>query len=448
MTEQQVIDEYADEFSSSSGSCGVSADVPVTGYVKFRANGTFQIDEIDGVTLGFSENCLAGIGQSCDGVRQGLSADASANAERSCQSSDGICTCSVVDVSHPHAGSYTTSGSAYQLYHDTGDDAGSRDYCVQGDVLSVFAPSETIGGGGIAIAVRIDDGSVSDIDASVAFPKFDAAAADARPDVSADKPQADVAADRSAADVPADKASRDAGTDARADLPKTDAAIDAPRIDAADGIDVAAVDAQPIDATPLPLDALAPSTAAACQLAAAVPCGGDITGNWTIAGICDPWLSEAELISQINDSCNTQADCTAIGPAVFNTDGTCVLDQTTVCKGDYPVSCLAKGGDTCSAKDQRFKSAIGTKDIVAASCALVSSDICRCEDDFHTSGTSCTYSASGNELTFVSPPDTFEGGAFYYCVQGDVLSIFVAPTSAVGLACEDCAAAYVLTRPH
>ena len=57
-----------------------------------------------------------------------------------------------------------------------------------------------------------------------------------------------------------------------------------------------------------------------------------------------------------------------------------------------------------------------------------------------------TYSASGNELTFVSPPDTFEAGVFDYCVQGNVLSIFVAPTSAAGLACDTCTAAYVLTR--
>jgi hypothetical protein len=446
MTEQQVIDKYADRFSPSSGPCGVSADVPVTGYVKFRTDGTFQIDEIDGVTLGFSESCLSGIGQSCESVRRGGPMDASAGVEKSCQSSDGTCTCSVADLPDPHVGSYTTSGTAYQLYDDTGDDAGKRDYCVQGNTLSVFAPSETIGGGGIAIAVRIDDGSVPDIDASVVFPKFDAITAGAKPDVSADNPRAETAADRSAADIPADNASRDAGIDARADLPKADAAVDSPRIDSASSIDAATIDAQPIDAMPLPLDALAPSTAAACQLAAASPCGGDLTGSWTISGTCDPWLSEAELIGQINASCNTQADYTEIGPAVFNADGTCTLDQKTLCRTDYPVSCLATSGDTCSAKDQRFKNAIGTKDVVAASCILVSTDTCRCEDDFHTSGTSCTYSASGNELMFVSPPDAFEAGAFDYCVQGNVLSIFVAPTSAAGLACNTCTAVYVLTR--
>jgi hypothetical protein len=270
--------------------------------------------------------------------------------------------------------------------------------------------------------VRIDDGIVADIDASVVLPKFDAAAADAKPDVSADKPHADIAADRSAADVRADNASRDAG------------------------IDATTADTHPIDATPLPLDALPPSIAAACELAAAVPCGGDITGSWTIAGTCDPWLSETELVSQINSSCSTQVDRAETGPAVFNDDGTCVLDQTTVYKTDYPVSCLAKSGDTCAAKNERFKSAIGTKDVVAASCVLVSNDVCRCEDDFHTSGTACTYSVSGNELTFVSPPDTAAAGAFDFCVQGNVLSIFVAPTSAAGAACDICTASYILTR--
>jgi hypothetical protein len=416
MTEQQLIDEYSDEFNPPSGTCGVFADIAGTGYLRFHPDGTFQIKEIDSVILGFSESCLKGIGHSCESMTR-------LGTENPCRLSNGTCTCSAMVLTILQVGSYTTPDTSYQLYDNFGLYEVYRDYCVQGDVLNVFAPSETIGGGGISIAVRIDDGGGVNGDASVSPPKSDASLADVRPDVSVDRPNVDIAMEHPVVEVLAVNESRDAGVDATND-------------------------SLTIDTTPLPLDALAPSTAASCRLAATVPCGGDITGDWTIAGICDPWLSETELVGQIKATCNTQADWTTIGPAVFNGDGTCVVDQTTIYKTDYPVTCLAKGGDTCSAKDQRYKNAIGTKEVVAASCILVSDDLCRCEDDYRPSGTSCTYSVSGDRLTFISPPDTAAAGAYDYCVRGDVLSIFVAPTSIVGAACDTCLASYVLIRPH
>jgi len=48
-------------------------------------------------------------------------------------------------------------------------------------------------------------------------------------------------------------------------------------------------------------------------------------------------------------------------------------------------------------------------------------------------GRCALWSLFSNELTFVSPPDAFEAGSFDYCVQDDVLSIFVAPTLAARL---------------
>jgi hypothetical protein len=110
--------------------------------------------------------------------------------------------------------------------------------------------------------------------------------------------------------------------------------------------------------------------------------------------------------------------------------------------------CLLFIGDTCSATDQRVRSAVARKDLVAASYGFVGGDACQCDYGFHSPGTTCTYSIGNNQVTFVSPPDPFEAGAFDYCIQGDILSLFVAPTSAAGRACSGCEAVYVFTRPH
>jgi len=433
MTQQDVIDKYG----GSSAACAVSGDVPAAGYAKFRDDGTYQIDEVDSLVLGFTEGCLEGKGKTCDGLnRKGQEIDAGEGVDfkASCVLSDNVCTCSLVPGDGADLGTYTLTGTSYRLQSDSLRPT-QRDYCVQGDVLSIFAPSNAIGGAGTAILTRVADSTVPDIDAS---------ALDAKPDAGA----IDASADTKTTDAPSDNAHRDAVMDAPADRPKADAVFDAPVVDA-QTIDRSPIDSQPIDATPAPLEAMPPSTAAACAIAATAPCGGDLSGSWKISGICDPWLSETEYVASLVD-CATQGDLPITGRSVFSVDGTCTLHQTIASEADFSVSCLAKAIDTCSARNQRYKNGIGTNDKTAASCVLSSSETCHCEEifEFPTAGDACTYATSGTELTFVSPPDAFEGGAYDYCVQGDVLSIFIAPTSAAGVACDTCVAAYVLTRQN
>lgn len=433
LTVQQLIDKYGDQFSPGASKCGMSADVPDTGYARFRGDGTWQIDEMTGISIGFSESCLWSIGQSCAGIQAYVSTEAGAPPNKTCQSVGGLCSCSVMENSHPNFGTYITDADSYHLYDSSGSDNAVRQYCVQGDTISVFAPSNAIGGGGVAVAVRSNE-EVTDLDASITLPRLDA---------SADVPRADAGPDgpTDTKDSSPDRPVGDAPVDAKV--------VDAPRSnDSASPIDARPVDVDPVDASPLSLDALQPASAAACQLAAAAPCGGNVKGNWKISSICDPWLGEAEYVASLQVNCASFADLPLVGTAAFNADGSCSLNQTTYSEVDYPVSCLTGIDDTCSARNQRFKNAIGTKDIVAASCTLTSSTVCHCEDvyQYPASGNACTYATSSTELTFITPPAAFSKGAYDYCVQGNVMTIFVAPTSAVGMVCNTCTAGYVLVR--
>jgi len=442
LTEQQIIDKYGDDFGNSVAGCGVSADVPIVGYVKFRADGTYQIDDMEGITIGFSESCLNGIGQSCDSVRSFVYGDASLpNSTKTCQSSGGVCLCTVLPNSHPNAGSYTTNGVSYQLYDDEAYEVGGREYCVQGDVLSVFAPSTALGGGGIAIAVRTAE-PIADVDASVIMPRLDASDDTARLDARI----VDSAADRNPADASVADVPLDAGFDVPADKPKADVAIDTRVDDVAKPVDSAPVDVMPIDATPVSFDAMPPSMAATCQAAASAPCGGDLTGNWNVAGVCDNWLDMAEFLDDWGGNCPTWGDYIDQGTVALNADGSCLFGEVATYKIDKSVSCLAQRNMTCGDVDQSFKDAIKSGDMVSGSCALSTADNCHCEKVFSKPDT-CKYVTTATTVTTVSVDGSGAWGPNPYCVQGNTLTIFFPAWSATGTAMSANAALF-MTRAN
>jgi hypothetical protein len=401
MTEQQIIDKYGDRISGNGAArCGLMADLPINGYIKFRTDGTFQVDEMDGITIGYSESCLASLGQSCESAQSFVYSEAAAPDKKICTSSDGICTCSISQDSDPHAGSYTADEDTYQLYDEEAEEAGTREYCIQGNVFSVFAPSETMGGVGVAVAVRMED-TVVDIDASVTLPGFDAS-----PDAFR---AADAATDKPGVDALADKPKADAGVvDAKSNEPKGDA--------------------MPVDVSPVSPEVMVPLMAAVCQTAApaSAPCGGDLTGNWNIVGVCDQWLTESEFLSKLQKDCSISVDYFETGMASFNSDGTCAMDDKMTFKTGYSTSCLASANDTCIDKDQRIRKEVGTDYVSEASCAASSPDVCLCNNtiDSPAAADACTYSLKSSELTFISPPSSFGAEAYGYCVQGNKLTIF------------------------
>jgi hypothetical protein len=471
--------------SGSVEICAKSAGYRLVEHVVVGADGTTTQGGTEYTDISYDEGCLKTNGVTC------------ANAGGTCVSQGGVCACtSTFGNGRTETIKLVFSGTGFDGYDLNGNPHNDhRGYCVQGDVLTVTQPDSTTGGSGTMVYVRsteVVDGGVDTVkhDTGVINPTNDGGA-----DRSTDKPNIDgggtclignvcstnsdcqngmtcqkistlngqtagamlcmpsqcttctnkdcIYDDRVSSCGFVMCAAKDAGVaDAPADKPKTDTATDRPAIDA--GV----IDATPIDATPLPLDALPPSGASACGLAATAPCGGDVTGTWQLSGTCDQWLSETELLAQIKMTCSTWVDNTQAGTAVFNADGTCTVDEKSIYQTDYAVSCLTQNSDTCSAKNTRIKSEIGSNNVVDASCTLVSTSACRCNNTFEMplATDACTYKAGADGLTFVSPPSVFAADTFDYCVQADTLTIFVSPTSAVGKSCADCTAGYVMVR--
>lgn len=492
MTEQQIIDEYGKAFGDSAvGKCGLSSDMLDAGYARFRADGTWQIDEMTGVAITYSEKCLGEIGQSCDNLRAYSPTDASMSISKTCQSSNGTCSCSFMRNSHPNGGSYTTDGISYHLYNADGSKNATRGYCVKGEVISVLTPGESFGGEGVVIAIRTNE-NITDLDASITLPKFDA---------SADKPVADAAVDKPIADATVDKSRVDAGIDAlTCDITKPctknsdcSSGLTCQKVSTIDGqsvnamicmpsqcpscnprtcvynndpkvcsfiecqsadagiadvaVDKPKIDVAPIDAMPVSPAEMPPSMAAVCPAMAAAPCGGDLSGDWTIMGVCDPYLSDAELLSQEDKECSTWIDYIDNGTASFGPGGVCNVDEKLKYNTAYSTSCLAQASDTCVAKDGRIRKEIGKDYVTEASCAASSSEVCMCTNTFDppAAADACTYTVQGNTFTFVSPPKTFSAESYDYCVQGNTLSVFFASWSEAGKAA-DKKAAVVMVR--
>ena len=211
---------------------------------------------------------------------------------------------------------------------------------------------------------------------------------------------------------------------------------DAPKVDAGNGVDATVVDATPPDTTPVPLDAMPPSWAAACELAATEPCGGDITGTWNIVGNCDNWMSETEFAKKKGGICATFADSVDTGAFVFNSDSTCKRDETLTYKIDVDVNCLTDNNSTCSEIDKVYKDAIGaqgTEEMIAGECNLsAEGNNCHCERTYDFTGISCLYTVTGTSYTMTYSDGS--QGTHDYCVRGDVLSIFYPAYSSVGTA--------------
>jgi len=407
--------------------CGTSADMKENGYMKFRADGTWQAYEEDIFIVNYPESCLKNTTVPCSKI--GVD----------CCVSDGVtCTCNFVPPHGVSAGYYTADNSQYRLIDYTGERL-DRSYCVQGDILSIFAPSDSVFGGGTVVLSRVPDSDIPDVDAGpLPGVKYDASV--------------DVFVDSAVGqDAASDKPKADAGIpDASLEAPRPDTAADKPK-DNAPVIDAMPVDTQPINATPVPYALMPPSMPAVCQMIAPAPCGGDLSGSWNIIGSCDQWMSETEFLSQLDKDCATAADKNETGTIVFSANGICSVDEKPAYQADYAVSCLAsQQSDTCTAKDQRIRKEVGTNYVSDASCELTSSETCRCVNTFDApaAADACTYTVNGEGLTFVSPPATFSAKTYNYCAQGNTLTIFYGSASAAGQACASCYAGLVLVRTN
>jgi hypothetical protein len=485
--------KYVRSFDEN-GECAVAIDVTDTGSLVFQPHssnfnggaGYCSFAENPAIAVSYSSACLAAKAKSCADLDKSLKAEmlaSDATAVAGCAlASDGNCTCTKAhQYSFPNC-EYDTSSIMSDFYTapvDISHDVAATDthyYCVSGNTLSVQNYEFSIDGfsGSVVMtAVRTNDPATGR-DAGTDAP---------RPDAAPDLPRADAAIDGNACSMgkacssdsdcsngltcqkfaamngqalnssvcmPLQCATCTGRTCVYDDDPKVCGFVecqsnDAGAADAA--VDKPKGDVAPVDAMPVPLSAMAPSMAAVCPAAASAPCGGDVTGSWRIVGMCDNWLSESELLSQIAMDCSIAVDFIDTGTAVFSSDGTCIMDEKSIYNTDYATSCLTAASDTCAASDGRIKKEIGTDYVSDASCATSSADVCMCSNTFDPPAAAdvCTYSLKGSQLTFLSPPSTFSAKAYDYCVQGNTMTIFFTSWSAAGAAAGD-KAGMVLNR--
>lgn len=168
------------------------------------------------------------------------------------------------------------------------------------------------------------------------------------------------------------------------------------------------------------------------------PCGGDVVGNYNIAGAC---LDSAALSMDIMIDCPgasvSVGGVTASGNASFNADLTYSLTETVTITATetIPASCLTQSGITltCAQLDQAFQQAIAQDPSTIASghCSGGSTCTCTFKAVPQTMTESGTYITSGTTIT--TTDSTGASSSSSYCVQGNELHMLqVDMTMAMG----------------
>lgn len=423
---QVMLLKYVRSFDEN-GECATAVNVTDTGILVFQPHssnftggaGYCSFAENPVFAVSYSTACLAAKAKSCDDLDKSLKAEtvaSDATAVVGCALASGdVCACAKTHQYSFADCEYDTSSLWLDFYTAPVDTSvqnviatDTHNYCVSGNTLSVQNSWFRIGGlNGLVVmtAVRADSPATG----------LDAGTDVSRPDATAGRLNADAGApDNRIADVKQDDASL--------------------------------LDAMPIDATPVPLSTMPPSMAATCQAAATAPCGGDLTGNWNVVGICDQWLNMTEFLADWGGNCPTSGDYIDHGTVALNADGTCLFDEVTTYEIDKSVSCLAQKSMTCDSMNQTFADAVGTNEMISGGCALSTADNCHCEKVFSSPDT-CKYMTTATTITTVNLDGTNEWGPYPYCVQGNALTIFIPAWSATGTAL-NANAAFFMTRAN
>ena len=156
-----------------------------------------------------------------------------------------------------------------------------------------------------------------------------------------------------------------------------------------------------------------PDDACDAVLASFAPCGGDVTGSWSIDTICMVWYDMG-----------SNPDCPASTQMIGNTggSGTVAFDGSQVSYTDYyyqpagyathSLACQL-AGTTCQSLEDATAAAW-----TEACCSMIDADICECwaKSEQEAGDYTETYSTAANELTIGA-------SVAEYCVDGDTLSI-------------------------
>ena len=174
------------------------------------------------------------------------------------------------------------------------------------------------------------------------------------------------------------------------------------------------------------------------------PCGGDITGNWTIKGACVSDATVTMQVAQILPNCpSLTATATAVhasGSMSFDANMTYTLNETLSSSGQamVPPSCLMVAGVTltCAAADALIQQYIAANPMGVQSAHCTGSTTCVCDVTLAPTTTTetGTYTTSGTTVTTTSSTGTV--GAADYCVQKNELHMMrvnaAMPTDSMG----------------
>lgn len=165
---------------------------------------------------------------------------------------------------------------------------------------------------------------------------------------------------------------------------------------------------------------------ASCGKVAA--CGGDVVGNYTIAGAC---VNNSALNMDVGLDCPgataSASGISASGSASFNADLTYTMTQTLTASitENIPASCLTQNGLTltCAQVDQLLQTLIQMEPGTFQSAHCSGSSSCTCSFVLapQMMTESGTYVAAGTTLTLTASDGTTSGGS--YCVEGNNLHL-------------------------
>jgi hypothetical protein len=164
------------------------------------------------------------------------------------------------------------------------------------------------------------------------------------------------------------------------------------------------------------------------------PCGGSLTGTWTLTNAC---VSLSEPTTDAGTTCpgeSIQVGSVALsGTITFNSDMTYStnFDETTSTTAVFPSSCLTSGSVTLTCSD--LVTALSSDDEEdggtgeTVNCTMSGSN-CDCTLAISAQANDTgTYSTSGDTVTLTATGST--PTADTYCVQGNTLYVFSSDTT-------------------
>jgi len=150
------------------------------------------------------------------------------------------------------------------------------------------------------------------------------------------------------------------------------------------------------------------------------PCGGDLTGTWTLTGSC------ADLATQPALSCpDERIDSwtpTISGTWTFNADMTYTRSTTSsaVVVWSIPLSCISALASSCA--DFEAQAQAGLNPDQTITCTGTSTCLCTETAGPLNQSDNGTYQTSGTDITYTSAVDGTTGTSSY-CVQGSTLHL-------------------------